>query len=783
MKFSPSLFTAVALATVGFSLSVRADITLVKDGQPVATIVADAPGPPPPADPGAKKRGGKLPPPSAEEKAVATLVTWIEKITGARLPVAAEAPKDGPAIFVGKAAIKAGLKLDDIESVSREGVRIVADDKRVLIGGQRDEATLKAACRFLEELGCRYFMDGPLGEVYPQSKTLTVGKLSITEKPGLIGRNPKGPSWPDTGWRAWNGDGGDMVAHSHSWGAYVKESEFEKHPEWFAMGSDGQRKAGGWICTSNPELRKHFAQGVIAAIEAGSKHPSISPTDGRGYCQCDKCKAQDDPKSFEPSSGTLSVTNRYTDFFDDVARQVAKVHPESVVSFIAYADYTQPPTVDKKLSPNLCCVIAPIRYCRLHPIGHPDCPSRSQQLELTDGWAKVADKLGYYNYMYNLADGTLPMFKFTACKTEFPYLYSKGTAFMTIEVLSNWHIYGPQIYLSLRMAYNPEADADAIMEDYWQKFYGPKAGPHMKDYWMGIDQAMTNGKTHAGCFYGLQQIYTPEFLKTCRERLDKAAAAAKGNEAYEQRVALHTAGYQNAADYREISDRMAKGDFQKANATLDTMTARMKNLTEKRLVNPEYATAYIERFLAKPVRAGAAITAAPNKIAHLFSDKWRFAVDRDDHGNQNGWHEGDFDDSTWQEVSTYPETLDVQGTDETSVFWYRSKFPVAAKHGKLVLFCGENDGPTEVYVNGKKIPVPMSEEDKKKAAAKKAVAPTPGTPPAREGQGKGRTVFEVDVTDAVKTGENTLALRIDHTRISELSLGGILRPVMIVEKP
>ena len=105
---------------------------------------------------------------------------------------------------------------------------------------------------------------------------------------------------------------------------------------------------------------------------------------------------------------------------------MAKVYPDSVLCFYVYADYTQPPKRTEKLAKNLCAVIAPIRYCRLHAIGNPECPSRKQQLEMIDGWAKVAYRLGYYNYMYNLADATLPMFKYTPCKEEFPYLAKKG---------------------------------------------------------------------------------------------------------------------------------------------------------------------------------------------------------------------------------------------------------------------------------------------------------------------------------------------------------------------
>ena len=120
---------------------------------------------------GGKKRAQAA---ARNDEAVAArlLADWIKKITDVELPIATEAKDGVPAVFIGKAAVQAGLKLDDIASASREGVRIVADDKRILIGGQSDAATHKAVCRFLEELGCRYFMDGPLGEVFPRTRTL-----------------------------------------------------------------------------------------------------------------------------------------------------------------------------------------------------------------------------------------------------------------------------------------------------------------------------------------------------------------------------------------------------------------------------------------------------------------------------------------------------------------------------------------------------------------------------------------------------------------------------------
>lgn len=778
-------------------------LDLVRDGKALATIVTaiprEAPEPPPVKGKAPKRKAAVAE--SDEAYAVRVLNEWVKKITDAELPVANEAPAGAPVIYVGHAAIGAGLKLDDIVSPSHEGIRIMADGKRVLIAGQSEAATLKAVCRFLEALGCRYLMDGPLGEVFPRSPTLSVGALNLTEKPGLQWRNPKGPSWNARLWKAWNGAGGEAFGHSHSWGSYVSPMEFEAHPEFFSLGADGQRKNNGWICTSNPGLRAHFASNVVAAIERGTRNPSLSPTDGRGYCQCPTCKAQDDPKAMEPSSGTVSVSNRYVDFFDWIGRRVAQTHPEAVLSFYCYADYTQPPTVKRQLATNLCAMIAPIRYCRLHPVGHPGCASREQQVTMTDGWASVASRIGYYNYMYNLADGTLPMFKFSACQREFPYFANKGLTYMTIEVLSSWHIYGPQIYLSLRLAYDPHADATAIMDDYWVKFYGPQAAPHMKAYWMSLDAAQQRLKTHAGSFFGLAQIYTPEFLAQCEALLAKAAAEAKGDATYEQRVALHAEGLRSARAYRTMSDAMNRGDFAAALREYDETFARLKAAVAKGWANPEYSTAYLERFLSKTVRQGAAATAAPNRVLQVLPDRMRFTFDEADTGHDRGFHRTDFADTAWPLVATRDVTLDAQGHDQNAVLWYRARFTVPPKHADLALFFGEVDGASEVYVNGQKIEVPaplVAPKAPKKGAAKTpaptampvaaatpapAVVATPPAKPAREGLGKSRTPFEVDVTAAVKPGENILALRVDHTRMTDLSLGGILRPIVLIEKP
>jgi len=45
-----------------------------------------------------------------------------------------------------------------------------------------------------------------------------------------------------------------------------------------------------------------------------------------------------------------------------------------------------------------------------------------------------------------------------------------------------------------------------------------------------------------------------------------------------------------------------------------------------------------------------------------------------------------------------------------------------------------------------------------------------------------RKPFEADITDVVVPGENVVAVKVDHRKITELFLGGIIRPVLLIEK-
>ena len=161
------LLVALTALLFAFGSAAGWSMDIVRDGKAVAVIVTN----------------------NSSQAAADVLADWIEKISGVGLQIVDRADDDTPAIYIGSAAIKAGLDLSGIDSPTKEGLRVFSDGKsRILIAGQNERSTVKAVCRFLEKLGCRYFMDHELGQVYPRSNTVTIGALNISEKPGLLMR-------------------------------------------------------------------------------------------------------------------------------------------------------------------------------------------------------------------------------------------------------------------------------------------------------------------------------------------------------------------------------------------------------------------------------------------------------------------------------------------------------------------------------------------------------------------------------------------------------------------
>ncbi len=701
-----------------------------------------------------------------EEMAAGKLLQdWVKRMSGAELPIVDQPVAGRVSIYVGKPALDAGLKLSDIESRSNEGLRVKCDGKNVFIAGQSSSATMRAVGRFLEEeFGCRWFADTEWGRVYPDLKTLKVRQGEFKETPGFISRRIWGPegAFQNQQWKLWNGEGGTGIPMNHSW-SFLGKQDFKDHPDWFRMDESGKRIDGPWYNLGNPEVRKKFIEWGLKTSQQGKKSISLSPPDDHREDFSPEAKKYDNLDIIDISSGRVSMTDRFLGMANEVAATLYKLNPAILCGFYAYSDYTMPPTKPElaKLSPALCVWIAPIRYSRYHPIGHPNSSSIQELKRVIDGWSERATSMGLRTYNYNLAEVMTPYSKISTWAHDLPYLFKRGFIGASLESFNDWEIYAPHLYLSIRLSYDPRLDPWEIMADYWDKAYGPAAAA-MEKYWMEVDAAFINLKTDTGSIHALHHVYTPERLKTLDGYISEAERLVKDSKGDAYRVNLARRGLTRANFWRSWYDALNRGDIDGTADTLTKWQQFVKESIASKNVN-KYADTYLQRFIGKNTwTAYGAIhpkQGLPRKPIGVLPDEWKTATKEEieKSGATGNPFDAKFSDAAWKTIKTYTDTRNAQGMPEYfGEMWYRTSFKAPKCSPNLLLHFAKADRKVSLYVNGAKVN------------------------PTEVEAFVGATI---DVTGHLKPGEdNQITVMVRHIPLPELNLGGLVSPIYLLEQ-
>lgn len=126
---------------------------------------------------------------------------------------------------------------------------------------------------------------------------------------------------------------------------------------------------------------------------------------------------------------------------------------------------------------------------------------------------------------------------------------------------------------------------------------------------------------------------------------------------------------------------------------------------------------------------------------------WKFKIDSTGTGEQKNWQLPETDHSTWDTVKV-PENWDVYGIEKyDGVAWFFREFNLPEFTGKLAIVFDAVDDDAVVFINGVKVG-------------------------SHEGWGR---KFYFDITQAVKSGVNTLTVRVNDIE----GPGGINKPVFI----
>jgi len=499
-----------------------------------------------------------------EQTAIRELADYLQRISGAQFVVKKQR-ENKPAIFVGtKEQSLFNGKFVHLQARDSFSIRTQEgpNGRDIYLVGHDSTATAFAVYTFLEDLGCRWFMPGEIGEVVPAAKKLTWTRRERTEQPDFIFRQIwwayGGP--PETAeqfkmWKLHNKVAYPLIQHGHNLtNTLPPKIYFDEHPEYYAL-VNGERRTTQ-LCTSNPEVVRLVIERINAYFD---EHPdveaySLCPDDNTDFCECDDCRALDVGGADKYLQGKPVVTDRYIHFLNAVAQGIQERHPGKKVSTYAYVNYSTPP-LREKIDPHVVIILTSSVYCGAHGIGDLHCASRQAMKQDLAGWTAAAE-VYIYDYDPTPYNAELPWPLFGARWREMAEYLAMGVKGFTFESHNSWATLAPNFYVAAKSMWDAHLDFDALMNDYMQKFFGESAAP-MADYYRTLEAALAaaSGKVEWGQL-AYPKIFTKNVLGRCRGDIDRAVQSAIDPKVQE-RVRAVALGFEYLENYIQLRNAVA----------------------------------------------------------------------------------------------------------------------------------------------------------------------------------------------------------------------------------
>jgi hypothetical protein len=511
----------LSAAVVSFSLSARAALTLAAKGKTDYSIVIAT---------------NAIP---SERYAAEELQRYLEKMSGAKLPIVTDAARAGSReILLGDNAHlrKLGLKLE-ADKIGTDGFILRTEHNRLIILGDKPRGTLYGVYTLLEEqLGVRWFT--PEVETVPQTNRIVLPTLNETRVPALEYREV---FWRETMRDAdfaarhrLNGHhyaltekhGGRFAVYHpfvHSLDELVPQELYKEHPEYFPL-VNGERKSG-YVqrCLANPDVLKL----AIAQVRRWLKrHPeatiiSVSQNDVNTYCQCPDCKALDDAEG-SPAASLIRFVNA-------VAADIEKDYPHVRIDTLAY-QYTRKPPKTLRPRANVVIRLCSIECCFAHPLASCDSAANRRFRDDIIAWEPVAPLLYIWDYTPNFAHYEQPFPNFDALQPNVQFFvqhHVKGLFEQGNYSSGGYGEMGPlRAYILAELLWNPNTDVKRHIAEFCDAYYG-KAAPKIRAYLDLLEDQVRNGKVHAHIYDAPKAAYLNEpFLQAADKLLAEAEPLA-----------------------------------------------------------------------------------------------------------------------------------------------------------------------------------------------------------------------------------------------------------------
>ncbi len=539
--------------------------------------------------------------PPRTRRAAEELAEYIGRISGAEPEVIHGRPDPPPerAVWVGfQPQLKELLPGVDFGFRHPEEVLLAATDRHVVIAGrdrwdpehmevqgidekvagkQQEYGTANAVYTFLQRhLGVRWLWPGELGEDVPRRETIALRPFEFRHVPQIRGR---------AGALAFSVLGNRGYGRAQVWSRRQRlqldslgidgghafadwwERFHEEHRELFALQPDGTRSGfpspgNAKLCQSNPAVWKQWLADVAEQLDKDPTRTTFngSPNDGwfSGHCVCEKCSAWDHPEGerrrFRWKGRTAerpALSDRHITFANHLAELLEQRYPGRgyLVQMAAYG-HSRPAPVKARPAENVIVVSVANFFGRTH-LPDRGSPAGVTHREQFAAWGKLTDRLVWRPNTGSPAGWQqgLPDVSIAQTAKDLRFVAAVGCVGIYIDsVWEHWATQGPQYYVMAQLLWDPAADANAVLDDYYARGFGPAAGA-VRGYYELLERtrmAYVEKHRYRGGVLNLPRLYTEELLEQAERRLRRAAEDAKKaadrSAVYGRRVAFVRAG-------------------------------------------------------------------------------------------------------------------------------------------------------------------------------------------------------------------------------------------------
>ena len=676
---------------------------------------------------------------SWEHRAAAELATFIEMIVGAR-PALANSPDaagpDTPVFFVGQSALEVEPKLRQaLAEVAKpdpvlraDAIVIQRDGNRVYLAGTNDDSHYYAVAELLRLWGCRWYLPTELGACIPMHDGLTVGAIDYVYAPPFeVRQGAAGYAWlgDNTGRKEFmrrNGMNELTVPCGHDLGKYVRD-----------LVPEGGSTIN--VPIAEESTIRHVAE-QVAPMFAEGKDFSLGIDDG-AYKSDSELDATLMANLHDKYFQGQCLADNFMSLYNGVAEQLLEQHPDSPsrIGFFAYCNTTIPPQRNVKAAKPLVAYLAPIDIDPIHGMDDPRSPPRREYREMMHRWAKVMDgRVIIYDYDQGmLVWRDLPNPSHQAFRQDVRHYRDAGILGLHTETRGAYATVFLNLYLRGRLMWNPEADVEALLAEFYPAFYGPAAEP-MQNYWSAIYRAWDDTIVTEHEFYAIPAIYTVALVAELRTHLAAAREAVtplqeRGEQGLNRNERLYLERFAFTEKSFEVIDRYTtmvrkgatEGDYgaaveagERGLAARQAMTDQNGILTSTRM---EDGAAWFPGEVAQYRKLQALTDGSKGRLVAMLPLEWMFRRDPHDTGLAGGfayqqadltyWHENkeqystpaarkDYPTTEWEMLHTdlYAQAQGVLHPDRhsfTGFMWYKTDVDLTA---------GQADGKVRIHFPG-----------------------------------------------------------------------------------